>query len=105
MGPYTFRVTDDAAIMEAMSGVSGEHVAGFSTLDACLIGVRTDSYRSHAFQADTLLHELIHCSFRVNGHQFDSDEAEEKIVLAATTNLLHTLRENPAVVAFLTHKE
>lgn len=102
MGPYTFKVTTDPAILEAASGDG--HVAGFSTLTAELIGIGDSALHSHAYKADTLLHELIHMSFAVNGYGFESQDAEEKIVLAVTTNLLHTLRENPAVVAYLTHK-
>lgn len=103
MGPYTFRVTTDPAILEAAAGTEGRSVAGFSTLEACVIGVSDDPVRSHAFKADTLLHELLHCSLRVSGYDTTADE-EEKVVLAASTNLLHCLRENPAVVAYLTHK-
>lgn len=102
MGPYTFKVTSDQAILEAAGGDT--HAAGFSTLTAELIGVGDSALHSHAYKADTLLHELIHMSFAVNGFSFESQEAEEKVVLAVTTNLLHTLRENPAVVAYLTHK-
>lgn len=103
MGPYTFKVTTDPAILEAAGGASG-HVAGFSTLTAELIGVGDSDLHSHAYKADTLLHELIHMAFAVNGFSFSSQDDEEKVVLAVTTNLLHTLRENPAVVAYLTHK-
>jgi hypothetical protein len=59
---------------------------------------------SHAYKADTLLHELVHMALAVNGFAFPSQDDEEKVVLAVTTNLLHMLRENPAVVAYLTYK-
>lgn len=102
MGPYTFKVTTDPSIIAAAGGET--HVAGFSTLTAELIGVADSAMHSHAWKADTLLHELIHMAFGVNGFQFESQDAEERVVLALTTNLLHTLRENPAVVAYLTYK-
>lgn len=103
MGPYTFKVTTDPATLDAVGGASG-HIAGFSTLTAELIGVGDSPLHSHAYKADTLLHELMHMAFAVNGFSHDSQEAEEKVVLAATTNLLHCLRENPAVVSYLTYK-
>jgi hypothetical protein len=104
MGPYTFKVTTDPAVLDAVAGSSG-HVAGFSTLTAELIGIGDSNLHSHAYKADTLLHELVHMAFSVNGFGFESTEAEEKVVLALTTNLLHMLRENPAVVTYLTHKD
>lgn len=105
MGPYTLTVTDDPAIVQAVAGASDRSLAGFSTLEASLIGIRTTQPTSHTYQADTLLHELLHMAFRVSGFEFVDSATEEQVVLAASTNLLHALRENPDLVKFLTYKE
>lgn len=102
MGPYTFQVTTDPAFLEAAA--TDGRVAGFSTLEGELIGV-SNAGRSHVFQADTLLHEIIHMAYRVSGFQFTEHAEEERAVLAVTTPVLDALRENPALAAFLTHKE
>lgn len=105
MGPYTFRVTNDTRLLDAVSAESGRNATGFSTLEASIIAVNTSGHRSHAYQADTLLHELIHMAMQVSGYEFPVEQDEEKVVLAITTSLLHALRENPSVVTFLTYKD
>lgn len=102
MGPYSFLVsTDKDRIFE----VAGETVAGVSSLGKGLIGVIDDPENTHAFKADTLLHELIHLAFAVSGFVFNEKQDEEAIVLAVTTALLHCLRENPGVINYLTYKD
>jgi len=104
MGPYTFRVTTDPDVIAAASS-EGRDAAGFSTLTASIIGIDVAPPRSHAFCADTLLHELIHMALAVSGWQAPDEDAEERIVLAISTNLLGCLRDNPEVISYLTHKE
>lgn len=103
MGPYHFKVTSDPAILTAYS--DGKKLAGFSNLETALIGIADDKFRSHAYKADTLLHELIHMAFRTSGFAGLDYDAEEAIVMAITPQLLHCLRENLEVLDYLTYRE
>ena len=54
---------------------------------------------------ETLLHEIIHADFYLNGSLADkANEMEERIVQALGCGLLATLRENPEIVAYLLAK-
>ena len=105
MGPYTFKVTTDPAILAAAGEGGNRHIAGMSSVEGGVIGINAHPVLSHTYQADTLLHELLHCSYRMSGYEFPSAEDEEKAVLAAATSLLSCLRDNPRVVEFLAHRE
>jgi hypothetical protein len=64
-------------------------------VDLCSIEIA--SYQCDHQKRDTLLHEVMHAV----DHEMDTDMKEEQIRRMAT-GLLAVLRQNPALVAFLT---
>lgn len=54
---------------------------------------------------DTLLHELLHALWSESALGSGEGLCEESVVRQLATSLLATLRDNPALVRFLTEKE
>lgn len=52
-------------------------------------------------RAATYLHELLHAVITVGSVVREHDTSEEDLVSSLTPILLHTMRENPRVVAYL----
>ncbi|GIH26046.1 hypothetical protein Aph01nite_43560 [Acrocarpospora phusangensis] len=81
--------------------------AGFSNGSTQKIVLREDNPPD--YQAETLLHEILHQCLRVAGVDADVDakaglaDVEERAVRAIAPNLLAALRENPDLVAYLLH--
>jgi len=116
VGAVTYQVILDAAEVKAFSdrtAVSGEWIA-FSDHDKLIIGINPDR-ASDANRVD-LVHEILHCALRASGahpntyadtvyEARDRDggiNVEEYTVAAMVGPLLSTLRDNPALVAYLT---
>ena len=76
----------------------GEGDYGECFSDECRIEIRTT--QCHQQQADTLLHEAMHAV----DHELHCAMTEPQI-RRMSTGLLALLRDNPALVAFLTHAD
>ena len=98
VGPLTFDVTDDA-----MSHVLAEHeekTAGlYGRCDYKKQAIVLDPGMAPGQYRATLLHEVLHAVFHTSGGRFDN---EEEIVGEIEFPLLGVLRDNPALVAYLT---
>jgi len=70
----------------------GEHLLGSCEADRRLILI--DKTQSIESLRDTLVHEILHAGCRVMPLDFDSEAAEERLVIAFTTIFLSLLREN-----------
>lgn len=76
---------------------------GGSELNEQAIWVR-DDLSTHQ-QIETYLHEVLHSILYLGGiRQHMPDEDDEALVNALSPQLLHFLRDNPRVVAYLTQK-
>lgn len=62
--------------------------------------MRLSTHQAHDSVAETYLHEMLHGIFKKAGLETGSDPHED-MVNRLTPILLHTLRENPAVLQFL----
>lgn len=81
--------------------------AGFSNGSTQKIALREDNPPD--YQAETLLHEILHQCLRVAGVDPDQDakaglaDVEERAIGATAALLLGVLRDNPGLVAYLLH--
>lgn len=50
----------------------------------------------------TLVHEILHAVINVSGVSLGNDDAEERAVAAIEMPLLGVIRDNPALIAYLT---
>lgn len=91
-------VTDEAAIDRRIVE-RGHTFSGLTDLTAQRIYV--DPRQGWDSQADTLLHEVLHCVYWAAGNP-QRKLREEEVVHRLTPLLLATLRDNPALVACLT---
>ena len=118
VGSVTYRIIMDTAEVKAASDAAnsrgdGEWLA-FSDFDKLIIGLNPD-HAPGALRVD-LIHELLHCALRASGSHPNTyadtvyeardrvagQTVEEYTVSAMTGPLLSTLRDNPALVAYLT---
>jgi hypothetical protein len=118
IGSVTYQVLHDAASVKAASdeanfGDKGEWIA-FSDHEKLVIGINPN----HATDANrySLIHEILHCALRQSGahpsvyadtvyearDRVGGVTVEEFTVAAMTGPLLATLRDNPALIAYLT---
>jgi hypothetical protein len=98
LGPHRFRVdaSEDTAVL-----LHDENANGDSRPDQLLI--RLGTRRPHSVVAETLLHELTHCAWSLTAlPAHEVNEHQEVVVTALAPWLLEALRQNPALVAFLT---
>ena len=99
VGPFTYEIaTDDKACDDA------EADGVFQTKRARIVvrsGLDVQVERS------VLLHELLHGCVNAGGKDEEGlkHEHEEAAVVAMTNGLLHMLRSNPQLVAWLTQKD
>jgi hypothetical protein len=100
IGPYRYTITVDHDAMERLRnrGESGGGNAG--TVDYHQLQITIDGDMAASMIADTLLHEIVHCCYRVSGLRAGKMREEEAID-HLTPVLLDTLRRNPAVARYL----
>lgn len=72
---------------------------GETVLDAGLINIRASAPED--VKRDTMLHEVLHACIGVAGHSSFFGDKEEHMVALLTPVLLHTMRENPDLAAYL----
>lgn len=101
---YTVTVSDQ--VIDRENTADHANYAGFSQASKQHIVLREDNPPD--FQAETLLHEVLHQCLRVSGCDPDSDakagvtDVEERAVRSMAGALLATMRDNPGFVAYLT---
>jgi len=101
-----FRVRRDGAVLDRASVKMGGELSGFSNYGDQVIAVRRG--QPHDFDAEVLLHEILHMCLSTSGCDPDKDAAanlpdvEERAVVAMAAPLLAVLRDNPDLVEFLT---
>jgi hypothetical protein len=118
VGSVTYRIIMDPVVLKAASdeanfGEKGEWIA-FSDHEKLIIGINPE----HAADANrfSLIHEILHCALRQSGShpnvyadtvyeardRVQGVSVEEFTVSAMTGPLFATLRDNPALLAYLT---
>lgn len=87
---------------EAISRDATHSTIGQTNLNLQTITIRGPEDLSPHQAADTLLHEVLHCVvYLFNLNPYINEDADEDFVHAMAPALLHTLRENPALVEAL----
>lgn len=105
IGHLRYRVLRDNAAVDKASVKARSSYAGFSNPCEQRIGVRSDMQPD--WEAETVLHEVLHQCLRVCGVDPDRDakagveDVEERAVAAIAGPLLDALRDNPDLVAYL----
>jgi len=106
VGHATYSVAVDTAQIHEANTDAGSNLAGFSNGASQRIVLREDN--APDYQAETLLHEVLHQCLRVSSCRPDDDskaglpDVEERAVAAMAGPLLAVLRDNPGLVAYLT---
>jgi hypothetical protein len=100
VGPYRYTISVDHEAMERLisRGEAGGGNAG--TVNHHKLQITIDGDMAASMIADTLLHEIMHCCYRVSGLS-RGKVTEEKAIEHMTPVLLDTLRRNPAVARYL----
>ena len=99
VGPYRYTVECDQAAIDRAGQEMGGNLAGHANHAALRIDLAPDLARD--YEAETLLHEVLHGVFCVTGIGRDFRDAEEPIVARMAPMLLDVLRRNPDLVAYL----
>jgi glutamine phosphoribosylpyrophosphate amidotransferase len=108
IGHVRYVIRHDTAWVNAKSLENKHHYAGLSSGGDGYIGLLEDLHPD--FEAETLLHEILHQCLRVTTTDPDADakagldDVEERAVAAIAGPLLATLRDNPELVAYLLHR-
>lgn len=110
IGSKRYTVARDDAACDQVAGDLGFSVDGASNAAHAMIVLREG--RPHDSDAETLLHEILHQCFRASGCWPDDIKpgrsgvtVEEQLVAALTGPLLGVLRDNPALVSFVTRAD
>ena|SRR3990167_1553124 len=99
VGPYRYRVrTDKDAVAEAR----GDSYQGFHSAPRLMLAIDPDYPRDKV--AETLVHEALHAVWMVVNLPREKLEGvtAETVVGALAPTLLGVLRDNPALVSYLT---
>ena len=73
---------------------------GRTRVDRGLVDLATHHVGAHK-RAETYLHELLHAIISTGSIVREHETSEEDLVSGLAPLLLHTMRENPSVVAYL----
>ena len=98
IGPYKYTLkVDDAAILDYQS-VGGEQVGAFTDPPH-----RSMTFASASSQPSTTLHEVLHVLCDQSGLNIRlGSEREEDVIQSIEHLLLGVIRDNPALIAYLT---
>ena len=95
VGPYTYSIVMDRVLVHAVdSGANG-------TTSPELQRISVDPDRGRDAVAKTVLHEVLHAVWTNAGDRGDKVD-EETAIRTLSAGLLGVLRDNPALVAYLT---
>lgn len=106
IGHVQYGVTVSDRVIDRENTADHANYAGFSQASKQHIVLREDNPPD--FQAETLLHEVLHQCLRVAGCDPDADakagvgDVEERAVRSMAGPLLGALRDNPGLVSYLT---
>jgi hypothetical protein len=106
IGHLRYRIDVDRAAIDKASVKARCTLAGVSNSSEQRIALHPDN--APDYQAETLLHELLHQCLRVSGCDPDQDakvnleDVEERAVRSMSGPLLDLLRRNPDLVVYLT---
>ncbi|MFD6094760.1 hypothetical protein ACFVWN_01015 [Nocardiopsis flavescens] len=105
VGHISYTVTVSNAAIDRVDEEENATLAGYSRVSEQAIVLREDNPPD--YQAETLLHEVLHQCLRASGYDPDADaklgatDVEERTICAMTGPLLSTLRANPDLVTYL----
>ena len=102
VGATTYTIVQDQAAMDERRRATGRDAVG--RVDATTQQIFVSPSGGPDYQADTLLHEVLHCVWIAAGDRRDKVDNETAIA-ALTPGLLATLRQNPELVACLLGRE
>jgi hypothetical protein len=106
IGAYRINVFRDSEYMKNLSEELGAELSGVAELGKQRITLDEDQPQD--YEADTLLHEILHMCFNVSAMDIDTEvktgqteQVEERVIGGLTNILLDTLRRNPELVEYL----
>lgn len=100
VGPYRYTITVDHDGMQRLISRGESGGGNVGTSDHHKLDITIDGAMAASMIADTLLHEIMHCCYRVSGLG-TGKITEEEAIEHLTAILLDTLRRNPAVARYL----
>jgi hypothetical protein len=103
VGPYRYDVVLDDALMDKESVKDRKHLAGLTDSPSCKIAIRPGY--SHDYEAETMMHEVLHAAYHAGGGDSVKSPDVETVICHLAATLLATLRNNPALVAYLVDVE
>ncbi|WP_329492529.1 hypothetical protein OG618_37180 (plasmid) [Kitasatospora sp. NBC_01246] len=109
VGHLLYTVVLDNAVINEENTRSQRTLSGYSDSTEQRIALRADL--APDYEAEVVVHEVLHQCLRVAGIDPDADAAaglkdvEERTVNALAGPLLAALRDNPALIDYLTHQE
>ena len=105
IGPHTYAIKYDDAAVNAAAIEIDRSINGFSDHNEHVIGLPIKGYAESALRG-TLMHELLHCVLALSASWYkvveQGKDAEESMIQSSAQLLLGVMRDNPAVVAYLT---
>ena len=99
MLPSVVRVGFREYLVQQWKPLSATSARRLGECDHLELVIRIREDLAPALQAETLLHEVLHCAFWTGGIE-DKDD-EERTVSVLSTQLAQIWRDNPKLVAFL----
>lgn len=98
IGAHTYEIRTDP---ETLLQLREAGVCGDSRPDRLVIRIDTDL--PHTSQAETVLHELLHCCWAQTGLKTEEriSEAEELAIASLAPVVFNMLRSNPEIVDYL----
>lgn len=105
IGPHTYAIKYDDATVHAAAIELDQSIAGFSDHHEHVIGLPVKGYAESALRG-ILVHEILHCVLALSASWYKAveqgKEVEESMIQSSAQLLLGVIRDNPAVVAYLT---
>jgi hypothetical protein len=101
IGPHQYTIRSHKGPIPDPDDPKGGDLVGYCDAEAGEILLSTGMSPSQT--RDTLLHEILHAAFSLIGANL-AHNTEERIVRSLAPAMLALLRENPALVAYLTER-
>jgi hypothetical protein len=107
VGPYLYQLVYNDALVDAHAVEIEKSINGYSDEIGLKIVLRTKGFSEDAVR-NVLVHEILHSVLALSGMWYrmpDGKESEEAMIQASSHMLLAVMRENPAVMKYLTTEE
>lgn len=103
VGPYVYTVSVGGQEWDRQAAEEAQEGTGYlyGRCDHPVSSIVLRDGLSAAVTAETLLHEIMHACVYLAGQPLNA-KAEEAAISSLAPTLLHVLRENPRLVAYLT---